>query len=316
MQQSIPRPRWFVRLAVATASLTLGLIVFGAIVRVTDSGLGCGNDWPLCNGRIFPPLDNATAVIEWSHRAFALLIGVLGLGMLFVVLRVHRRNRMALTMTVLAALLYIVQSGLGRSVVKEDLSPTLVTLHLGTAMLLFAALLLAGVFVKYASKAPRKADHVTTLSYITAALSLVIILTGTLVRGSGATLACIDWPLCNGDIFPVNQGQLATIHMTHRLAVLAFGISLLVLVWFVLRDRKDRQTRLLAIGALVIYLAQAGVGALFVLTGAAPIWGAAHVGLAASTWAALVILSAIEWLNSRVGNSTETIWNPQSKTTI
>lgn len=317
MQQSIPRPRWFVRLAVATALLTLGLIVFGAIVRVTDSGLGCGNHWPLCNGTIIPPLDNLTAWIEWLHRLFALLIGLFGIGTLVVAIRAYRKqDRVVLGMTIVAAVLFAVQSALGALVVVLDLPPTMVTLHLGTAMLLLGTLLIAAVLSSYKPNEHHKPDSVTMLAYITAALSLVIILTGALVRGSGATLACIDWPLCNGDIFPVNQGQLATIHMTHRLAVLAFGISLLVLVWFVLRDRKDRQTRLLAIGALVIYLAQAGVGALFVLTGAAPIWGAAHVGLAASTWAALVILSAIEWLNSRVGNSTEKIWNPQSKTTI
>ena len=75
-------PRLFSGLALTTALLTLGLIVFGAIVRVTDSGLGCGDSWPLCDGRILPPLDNLTAWIEWTHRLFAALIGVLGLATL------------------------------------------------------------------------------------------------------------------------------------------------------------------------------------------------------------------------------------------
>ncbi|MBZ0283593.1 MAG: COX15/CtaA family protein [Anaerolineae bacterium] len=315
MQQSIPRSHLFTRLAVATALLTLGLIVFGAVVRVTDSGLGCGNHWPLCNGTIIPPLDNLTAWIEWLHRLFAVLIGLLGIGTLVVAIRAYRKSdRVVLGVTVIAAVLFMVQSGLGALVVVLDLPPTMVTFHLGTAMLLLGSLLVAAVFSAYKPNEQRKSDSVTMLTYITAALSLVIILTGALVRGSGATLACIDWPLCNGDIFPFSQGQLAIVHMTHRLAVLAFGISLLVLVWFVLRDRKDQQTRILTFGALVAYLAQAAVGALFVLSGAAPIWGAAHVGLAAATWATLVILSAIEWLNSRIVTSIETTWNPQSKT--
>lgn len=317
MQQSVTRPRLFTRLAVATALLTLGLIVFGAIVRVTDSGLGCGNHWPLCNGTIIPPLDNLTAWIEWLHRLFALLIGLFGVGTLIVAIRAYRnRDRAVLGMTVLAAVLFAVQSALGALVVVLDLPPTMVTLHLGTAMLLLASLLVAAVFSTYQPKIRHKPDNVTSLTYITTALSLVIILTGALVRGSGATLACVDWPLCNGDLLPFSQGQLAIIHMTHRFAVLAFGISLLVLVWLVLRDRKDQQARTLAVAALVAYLAQAGVGAMFVISSAAPLWGAAHVGLAAATWAALVILSAIEWLNSRVVNSTETTWNPQSETTI
>lgn len=58
------RSKLFAPLALATALATVGLIMFGAVVRVTDSGLGCGNSWPLCNGTIFPPLDNLTAWIE------------------------------------------------------------------------------------------------------------------------------------------------------------------------------------------------------------------------------------------------------------
>ncbi|MCL4254282.1 MAG: COX15/CtaA family protein, partial [Anaerolineae bacterium] len=78
------QPRSFITLAMTTALLTAGLITFGAVVRVTDSGLGCGNSWPLCDGTIIPPLDNLTAWIEWSHRLFAMLIGVFGLAMLFL----------------------------------------------------------------------------------------------------------------------------------------------------------------------------------------------------------------------------------------
>lgn len=298
--QGSERHTWFIRLAAVTALLTLGLIVFGAVVRVTDSGLGCGNSWPLCNGRIIPPLDNLTAWIEWLHRLFALLIGVLGLIMLVLAVRAYRqRDRAVLVATVVAAVLFALQSALGALVVVLDLPPTFVTLHLGTAMLLFAALLVAAVLSSYRSSISYKRDQVTTLVYVTAALSLVIILTGALVRGSGATLACTDWPLCNGQILPTGQGQLALIHMFHRFAVAALGVGLLLLVWQVYQNRQDSRLRTLAVSALIVYLAQAGVGAMFVFSGAAPFWGAAHVGLAGATWGLLVILCVSEWLNSR-----------------
>ncbi|HEX2907024.1 MAG TPA: COX15/CtaA family protein [Phototrophicaceae bacterium] len=305
-------PRWFPRLALATAFFTLGLIVFGAVVRVTDSGLGCGDHWPLCNGTIFPPLDNLNAWIEWLHRLFALLIGVLGLITLVAALRAYRQhNRLVLNLTIAAALLFTLQSALGAIVVVLELPPTFVTLHLGTAMLLLGTLLFAAVGAIYRPTEYRRGDTITSLVYITTALSLVIILTGALVRGSGATLACADWPLCNGAVLPLNQGQLPIIHMLHRMAVLALGFSLVLLVWYVAKHRVG-QARTLAIGALVAYLAQAGVGALYVVSGAAPLWGAAHVGLAATTWGLLVVLSAIEWLNNRVVSS-EQRWNPQSE---
>jgi cytochrome c oxidase assembly protein subunit 15 len=199
-------------------------------------------------------------------------------------------------------------------VVILDLPPTMVALHLGTAMLLLAALLAAGVAGLHRRPQTRRAgDQITPLVYVTAALSLVIILTGALVRGSGATLACVDWPLCNGTFFPLGQGQLAIIHMFHRVAVLALGVSLALVVWQVYQNRQGIWPRRLAALSLAAYLGQAGVGALFVLTSAAPLWGAAHVGLAATTWALLVTLSVLEFMDTREIHSERGVWNPHSE---
>ena len=308
----VQETRWLARLALVTALFTVLLIVIGAIVRVTDSGLGCGSSWPLCDGKIIPPLDNLTAWIEWSHRLFAMLIGVLGMATLVAAWRSKQQNRFAFVAVVIAALLYTAQSMLGRQVVVHELRPVLVALHLGTAMLLLASLLAAVVAATYCPQKRIQADPVTLLTYITTALSLVIILTGALVRGSGATLACTDWPLCNGAIIPVGQGQAAMIHMTHRFAVVALGISLALLMWQALQAGRSGQVRRVAVLALVAYLTQAAVGALFVLTQAGRIWGAAHVGLAAATWALLVTLSVMEYLQT---NRQDTMaWQSQSKT--
>ncbi|MCU0476551.1 MAG: COX15/CtaA family protein [Anaerolineae bacterium] len=291
--------RMFVVLALTTVFFTVGLIVFGAVVRVTDSGLGCNRDWPLCGGTIFPPLDNLTAWIEWTHRLLAMLIGVLGVGMLVFAFRAFRRqNRAVLYGTLVAAGLFAVQSFLGALVVMLDLPPTMVTVHLGTAMLLLAALLFTYVGATYKPAAQYAHDHVSTLLYATTGVSLIIILTGALVRGSGATLACIDWPLCNGSALPFDQGPLQTVHMTHRFAVLAFGVLLGVMIWYAYRSNRPTLVKRTTVAAFVLYLMQSAVGALFVLTAAAPIWGTLHVGLAAMTWAALAVGSFVEAAHS------------------
>src|SRR5690606_10684225 len=137
----------------------------------------------------------------------------MGLATLAAGWRVRREYRLAFGAVVVAALLFTLQSGLGALVVVLELPPTMVALHLGTAMLLLAGLLRGAVASTYRPATTRQADHITILVYITTALSLVIILTGALVRGSGATLACTDWPLCNGEILPLAQGQPALIHM-------------------------------------------------------------------------------------------------------
>src|SRR3989449_11721106 len=65
-----PMTRRFTRLAWTAATFTYLLIILGAIVRITGSGLGCGEHWPLCNGKLLPPLDLPT-MIEYGHRLAA-----------------------------------------------------------------------------------------------------------------------------------------------------------------------------------------------------------------------------------------------------
>jgi len=298
---TVARHASFVILSLSTALLTLGLIVFGAVVRVTDSGLGCGTDWPLCNGTIFPPLDNIAAWIEWLHRLFALLIGCFGLATLIAAWRQYRHgDRRVLQMTVAAAILFIVQSALGAIVVFLELPPTFVTLHLGVAMLLLAALLGAASVAWRPPSALRRNDSVPALAVINAALAFLVILTGALVRGSGATLACAQWPLCDGGaILPFEQGLLAVINMIHRLSVAAMGVTLLLLLRQVYRARSENLIRRLTLGAVAVYALQIGVGAAFVLSAAGREWGALHVGLAATVWGLLVALTVIENTESR-----------------
>ena len=69
--------RRYATLAWAAAAATYLLIVFGAIVRITGSGMGCGDDWPLCNGHVLPPFDDLATVIEWGHRQIAVLLSIL-----------------------------------------------------------------------------------------------------------------------------------------------------------------------------------------------------------------------------------------------
>src|SRR3989441_12078738 len=109
-------PRRFLTLAWAAAVCTYLLIVLGAVVRITGSGLGCGDHWPLCNGHLFPPLNDIPTVIEWSHRLVAALLSILVFAL--VVLDWRRAS--------VAAGLLILQVLLGAVTVKTGLTPALV----------------------------------------------------------------------------------------------------------------------------------------------------------------------------------------------
>ena len=128
----------FQTLTVVTVVATIVLIAIGSIVRTTGSGLGCP-DWPLCHGRPFPPLER-TAIIEWSHRTAAAIVGVLILVQAAWALAAHRGDRTLAMLAVVSLPLLAVQAGLGAITVKLELPPEIVAVHLTTAFGLLAVL--------------------------------------------------------------------------------------------------------------------------------------------------------------------------------
>src|SRR6266576_1048826 len=72
-----PMSKRFVTLAWIAALCAYLLIILGAVVRISGSGMGCGDRWPLCNGHLFPSLNDIPTVIEWSHRLVAAVLSVL-----------------------------------------------------------------------------------------------------------------------------------------------------------------------------------------------------------------------------------------------
>src|SRR5690242_12215518 len=137
------------RVAWAAAAACYALIVLGGVVRITGSGLGCGKHWPLCNGRLLPPLDLPT-IIEYGHRLVAAAVTVLVVAFAVASARERREAGVGKGETSVpgrapypALGLLVVQAALGATTVKLDLPPWTIILRLGTAMLLSAALLCA-----------------------------------------------------------------------------------------------------------------------------------------------------------------------------
>src|SRR5688500_14322542 len=131
-------------LTVATVGLTLLLIAVGALVRTTGSGLGCP-DWPLCHGRMVPPFER-TAIIEYSHRTLAAVVGLLIVGTSVVTWRTRTRDRAARALAVAALPLLGLQAYLGKVTVERELPAEVVAVHLATAFLLVGLLAVIAAF--------------------------------------------------------------------------------------------------------------------------------------------------------------------------
>ena len=105
--------RSYRRLAVATAVATFALIIVGGIVRVSDSGLGCGpggsgfHGWPFCNGDVVPGL-NLNSVIEYTHRALAGTVTIMMFSLAVLAFRRHRAQRGLVRATTGGSLLILV----------------------------------------------------------------------------------------------------------------------------------------------------------------------------------------------------------------
>src|SRR5437870_1879529 len=104
--------RLFRGLGIAASAVTYLVIVLGGIVRVSGSGMGCGDHWPLCHGSLLPPLDLPT-IIEYGHRLVAATAGWLFLGAAIAAWLFLRARRELVWLATAALGLVIVQALLG-----------------------------------------------------------------------------------------------------------------------------------------------------------------------------------------------------------
>src|SRR4029077_20057039 len=184
----------FRRLAVVTAFFAYLQIALGGIVRVSGSGLGCP-DWPLCNGRPYPPA-NLHAIVEYSHRAVGSVTGVLIIATVVAAWIVFRKRRPRVAWLATASLIGVVGEGiLGGVVVAQELSPWLVVVHLGLAMMILGFLVATAIAAMPASNGVA-GSRFRRLAFTAAAATFLMLLTGSTVVASEADDSCNSWPLC------------------------------------------------------------------------------------------------------------------------
>ena len=286
---------WFLfKLALATLAATLVLISLGGTVRATGSGLACP-DWPLCQGKVVPPAQKGT-VLEVSHRLAATVVGLLTLATFLTVVRNHRSSRAMLVAAFLSGVLVVGQVILGAAVILAKLPPALVTVHLAMATG-FAGAIAAIAIAALVRARPRawaveaSRGSVRWVLAATAATYLLIVLGGH-VSSSGSSLACTQWPLCNGLWIP-NGDWRVWLGFSHRIVAAVMVVLVVGSALSVFLRKEPAALRRIVAGALAVTAAEALVGALnpILLIPAAVV--VAHLSLATLAWMLLAGASAL-----------------------
>ena len=281
----------------AALVLTYGLIVLGAWVRATDSGLSCP-DWPTCYGHWVPlpgdiPPDVGYSylqvMLEWVHRLIAgVILGPLVLVIGILAWRARgEQPRMPAYAGALIVLL-LIQAGLGGLTVLDQNSPWSVALHLGTALVLLSVLCL--IFERSGRPPHHVAAAARTLSGVVWLVTLGAMVSAAMVAKTGAALACsTSWPLCDGVLVPDLADPQIRLHVTHRLLALGTGLGVLALA---VAARGEPRIGPLAWLAVALVAVEIGLGALVVL-GEVPFAAAlAHQALGVLVFA---LLSLVMW---------------------
>jgi cytochrome c oxidase assembly protein subunit 15 len=272
--------------AVALAALAL-IVLTGAAVRITGSGLGCP-DWPKCYGGTVPPLD-VHAVIEYGNR---LLTGFVGLAVIAAAVLAFFRKPYRWHLALFGALLplgVIGQAILGALVVKYHLAPGLVMSHfILSMMLLDAAFALAWCSRYEPGERPPSGDRLGVWS-VRALIPLgqLTILAGTIATASGPHAGAHEGELVHRFDFE-GTGTLEWVVQRHAVLATVYGLAAIA-VWFLLRrpggDRRALKPMTLVLGLLALQGAIGGLQWVLELP-AEIVW--VHVALATFNWLAML----------------------------
>ncbi|HTR77233.1 MAG TPA: COX15/CtaA family protein [Gemmatimonadaceae bacterium] len=220
------------RLSWAALTVACLHLVFGAIVRITGSGMGCGDNWPKCYGHWFPPLDRPDLIVEVSHRYLASILVIAVCSLAFVAWRRRAepgvagpggpmRSAFGAVAAVFAAAI------LGGVTVKLGNAPSATVAHWIVAMTLLGLVATTAIRAGALGGGTARTQHGTTATaraaFAAAGLAFLAVAMGGLTANyPGAPIGCLRFPLCGAN--PAVAWGATVVQVAHR--GVAFGLIL------------------------------------------------------------------------------------------
>jgi heme a synthase len=280
--------RNFTRFAWGTLVWNIGVVLWGAYVRASGSGAGCGNHWPLCNGEVVPRAAQVQTIIEFTHRLMSGVAFFAVATLLYWAIRRYPRGHGARTMAIASFCFLIAEAMLGAGLVLFEYvgannsagRALYLSLHLANTLLLLAALALTAWFSGH-----RASTRVSGLFATALALALV-------VCASGAIAALGD------TLFPasslregIRQDFSGATGVLLRLRVFHPALAVLSAVYFGWIAASNFRANRVAPVVLVLTIAQLCAGALNLALLAPVAMQIGHLLLADLVWISLVLMS-------------------------
>lgn len=256
---------------------SLGMILIligGALVTKTDSGLGCGNSWPLCHGELIPSEITPELIIELSHRVISAVVGIAVLLLSIISWKKIGHIREVKFLAFLSIFFLVAQGLIGAAAVVWGQSDFVLAAHFGISLISFASVFLLTILIfeidqKFNTKSLFiKKGHRTEI-YALTIYTIAVVYTGALVRHVNANLACLDWPFCNNsNIFSISSFKFEHwVQMGHRFAA---GILFIWTIIFLVKVLKHyRHSKVMYYGWMIttlLILLQVIFGALIIFT--------------------------------------------------
>ncbi len=262
--------KWF---AVLTTVVMVFVLLGGALVTKTDSGMGCGRSWPLCNGQLIPTDITVELVIEFAHRVVSGAAGLLVLILSIWAWKTIGDQRETKALAILSVSFIILQGLIGAAAVVWGQSDFVLALHFGISLISFAAVFLLTLLIfevdkkldtskiKLDKKMKYHTIGVTVYSYI-------VVYTGALVRHTEASLVCKDWPFClNSTPFSLPTNMYEWIQMGHRFMAGLIFLWIGYITWMAIKRYKDQKVVVNGwITAFILVAMQVVAGAAVVFT--------------------------------------------------
>lgn len=277
------------------------VVLWGAYVRASGSGAGCGSHWPLCNGEVIPRSDQVETLVEFTHRITSGLAFVLVVGLLIWALRAYPKGSAVRTGAWLAMVFMTTEALIGAGLVlfewvADDASigrVVAIALHLANTFLLLASITLTAWWAS-------GGKPISLEGHRGALWALGLGFLGVLFLGvTGAVTALGDTLFPSASLaeglqqdFSASAHFLIRLRVWHPLVAIGVGFYLMLVAGVLGFLRSERFVKRFALGLVLLFIIQFGVGITnLVLLAPIPLQ-LVHLLLADLVWITLVLLAA------------------------